>query len=758
MRGASVRAVVWVVGAAQIIGAAAAQEAPEPPQPVTLSVEAGFGGRIKQEKWAPIRCIVENRSGGQLRGTLSIVLPADAEKEKHTYYAPIDLPSPSRRRFTLYVHPQQYIDRVAVRLNAGDVRLTQTIPVMTLYGGNATALVLSKGPVGLFAAARRPEFGGLEVVSGDIADLPEKPAGYELVDVIFYNGLSLRNFASEQEQALRQWLLEGGALIVATGRHWQLVKGTALERLLPVTLLGSAPTTRPAPRSWTDYFGGLQFPGPLVLARGRPIDGATVLIGDTRSGVPLIVSRDVGLGRVVYLAFDLSAPAVLLSPEHSNLYRDLLQWTHVIRRQYAYPWGSFLQGPAWGRSAMRQQAVYQTPVARAPSLFWVIVFLGIYVVAIGPLDYFVLKRLRRRHLTVITFPVMVLAFTGASYYFASSFKGRQVFINEISIVRQRGEYAHVGTHFGVYSPRQATYSIAVKEPTATVLPLEEPAAAEEASRRARRRRAPTTFVLPRASGGAIFSRPSWAPYAGVYPEEVAEEARVMTGAFTAAELSEAFRLPDISIDMWAMRTFYADWWLRVGRIEGRLKYDSGEHRIAGQVANGTRYDLEDCLLIFRGAAEPLGDLPAGGSTQVSAAFPPDGYRTTYPEEELIGGIDAEERKARRATLESLGLLPYNMDELAAEYSRLRAAAQRMGDLLCAVGPIQEFLAPMGSFAQPVVIGWTREPLLPIEIEGRRAGRRAVNMWVLQPEASGLPERHSYVQAPLRRISPGSTRR
>jgi hypothetical protein len=719
-----------------MVNGAAAQEAPESPEPITLTVRAGFGGRIKQEKWAPVRCIIENRSGQPLQGTLSIELPA-GDDQKQTYYAPIDFPSPSRRQVTLYVRPQHYVTSIDVQLKAGDLTLTQTAPTMTLLGGNPLALVLSKRPVGLFGLVMHEEFGGLQAVDGQVADLPDKAAGYEPVDVIFYNGLSLRNIRSEQEQALRRWLLDGGTLVVATGRYWRFVKDSALEPLLPVELQGAAEVDIPPhlegnarPRRGRARISVLPLSGPTVLARVRLRDDAEVLSAFDPDQ-PLMAARDIGNGSVIYLACDLSLPALLYSAGQKQFYQDLLQWAGVfadeqVRRNYAPPL-------ALGRNAARQRAVYQTAVAQAPSLVWVIVFLGVYVLAIGPLDYFVLRRLRRRHLTIITFPVLVLAFTGVAYYSAWSFKGRRVFVNEINVLHQRGDSSHVRTHFGVYSPRKATYTITLDDPTATLLPLEEPSPTTGGAR-----------GTTRPGGG----RPRGGPYGGArytmsrgvvvldeYSDDMVQEASVLSAAFQLAQTRDAFRLPGMSVDMWAMRSFYADWWLDAGAVTADLRYEDGN--IVGEITNNTRFDLEHCLLVHCNVGLPLGDLSVGQTATVRAAVAPNGRPPFHPETDLVGGTDAEAREARLALLSSLGLRPWNVrkpDTPGAGRERTQVE-----DILRSAVLTGSIPQPSSeALRSPMFLGWTSEPLLPIDVEGHRPGRRAVNLWLMQPDVQGLP--------------------
>ena len=59
----------------------------------------------------------------------------------------------------------------------------------------------------------------------------------------------------------------------------------------------------------------------------------------------------------------------------------------------------------------------------------------IYILWIGPGDYFLVKRLlKRMELTWITFPVMVLSVSLGAYLLAYHLKGDQLRINQVNLV------------------------------------------------------------------------------------------------------------------------------------------------------------------------------------------------------------------------------------------------------------------------------------------------------------------------------------
>lgn len=751
---------LWVDGAsAQPAGREARRAADAASSPstvgllagVTMTAEAGLGSRLKLGKWAPVRCVLFNDTGREVRGVVAVELPA-SDKGTHRYTVHVNLPSPSKRAATMYIRPTQYLDEIPVKFTAADGSgvIEQRITVVTQMDSTPVALTVTKRDIGLRRATTFGSMTHIDVADARLRDLPDRAIGYGPVDVLIADGVSFRNLTPEQERALRHWVLDGGRLVVAGGRHSDLIPGTVLDDLLPVTVgrqfTRTVATEKTALRK--RGYGAIKVTvpateKPVVIARCKPRPDADVLVEDS-DGLPLIVSRKMGEGGVMFLAFDLSSAPMLTNERLPALYRGILQWTGLISPDYdrSFPrW--MLQPPEQSAqiSAAIQAAVYQTAATTVPPLSSLALFLGAYVLVVGPLDYLLLKRLRRRHWTLVTFPLIVAGFTYAAYYAASQFKGRQVFVNEINVVRQRGNSAHVHGYVGVYSPKTATYDIVLRDPSAAILPLASPGL-ETSEQAVLPYIAPTQPNPPqrqtavrivRRGGGTVTYR-YYGP-GGTLLQVVAKRQSPLQsvlpwgGPVPAAEPfgepyvtrydPESAALADTPIDMWAMRTFFADWWLDAGGVTSDLTLK--DDRIRGSVRNGTRFDLSDCLLVFEGIPIPIGDLPKGKTTRLNLDVSQRAQRERLSGEDVISGADEEEKAARTAALAGL---------------TGPVAGMEYATPICTLSYPPSSGQQMAAHQQPMLIGWSREPLLPIEVAGHDPGRRAVSMWVADVKIEG----------------------
>ncbi len=102
---------------------------------------------------------------------------------------------------------------------------------------------------------------------------------------------------------------------------------------------------------------------------------------------------------------------------------------------------------------------------------YVALFIVLYILIVGPLDFFLLKYVfKRLEWTWITFPAVVLAVSVLAYFAAYALKGKDLKINKVDIVdfdlRTSREQPRVYGHsfFTILSPRIQNYTVGRLEP------------------------------------------------------------------------------------------------------------------------------------------------------------------------------------------------------------------------------------------------------------------------------------------------------
>src|SRR5205085_5045297 len=146
-----------------------------------------------------------------------------------------------------------------------------------------------------------------------------------------------------------------------------------------------------------------------------PRAGAQQLIPDAA----LLFRRDLGAGAVIFSVFDLAG---------------LRGWSGEIKlwRQVLNPTDIFAPGTdARQQRSNLLQDVLELPSLGLPSVGVLFCFLVGYILVIGPLNYLLLRRLRRLEWAWLTVPLTVLIFAGGLYVVGFGLRGGQSQIDQV---------------------------------------------------------------------------------------------------------------------------------------------------------------------------------------------------------------------------------------------------------------------------------------------------------------------------------------
>ncbi len=429
--------------------------------------------------------------------------------------------------------------------------------------------------------------------------------------------------------ALAEWVRRGGRLIITVAHNHQHVNAV-LEKLkvIDVQVKGELPNlkalngltrwagpgseayrARPAP----DKPGELPDLEVANLVAGK---GVHVLAGvnnvpANKDESPLLLYAPCGLGRVIVLGVDVDqAPFVTWKGQR-------LFW-EAMRREVEPANLDNLDNPnqqqmrgAWGQQGQQLASRLVDGLELFPdvpviSFGWVALFIVIYILIVGPLDYFFLKKVvKRLELTWITFPAVVIVISVVAYAAAYKLKGNDLRINKVDVVDidLHGNHAYGTTWFTLFSPRIQNYTIGI-EPNM-------PAWGKEPD-------------VKNAAGGK--SRPEdwakerYAPLVGWMgrPENLYGGGRGGSGGLfrrTYDYAPEASGLQGVPIQVWSTKTFGASYDHPIGAgelIEAELKFTKAQqNKVGGKITSHLPVDLQDVVLFYAGSAYSLDKLTAG---------------------------------------------------------------------------------------------------------------------------------------------------
>ena len=425
---------------------------------LTLSARAGFDGLYRNAAAVPILVSVRN-DGAPLEGDIRVGVDNGAGGE-NVFIAPVSLPTQSDKRVALYVTVPGFSGRLKVELvSQGRVVATAMTDILTLSSPDTLLYGVISADPGALAFLETVTGGraGADVAFLDLADLPDIAIAWRALDVLIFDDVDTSRLTARQLAALYTWVENGGHLVV-TGGPGGPKTAAALADLLPVTVDGVESVA--ALPALAEFAGApTTAPGPYVLASSSLRRGETLLEQDGR---PLLAQARLGLGRVTFLALDPTLAPLAGWAGHNAFWETIAAATPVPG-----PWSNGIQD-----SYSAGAAASAIPGLRLPSLGTLLFFLLAYTVVIGPLNFFVLRRLKRRELAWVTIPVLVLLFSTITYFTGFRSRGSAAVLHTLTVVQGsiEAEQVRAQSAVGLYSPQRGRFSLTMPY-DATAVPL-----------------------------------------------------------------------------------------------------------------------------------------------------------------------------------------------------------------------------------------------------------------------------------------------
>jgi hypothetical protein len=263
-------------------------------------------------------------------------------------------------------------------------------------------------------------------------DMPRDFISYDALDAVIINDAPLNQLSEEQARALKLWVAAGGLLVVTGGSDVAGMRVTGMDDLLPVEAQSAATTSSLPLPELTRIYGPFETSDQLMGMTARLKPGARALVGTDET--PVIAEKTYGSGLVRFVAFnpklnpyrgwttakdlwsDVLLPAAESKPKHSN-------WITFGRRgnNSSNQWGV-------------QSFLYKLAKIEPPSPKYFLLFLIFYVLAVGPINYMILRWRRKTDLAWLTIPAVVLVFTVVSVTAAQMTRGGDSLISDVSMV------------------------------------------------------------------------------------------------------------------------------------------------------------------------------------------------------------------------------------------------------------------------------------------------------------------------------------
>jgi hypothetical protein len=452
----------------------------------------------------------------------------------------------------------------------------------------------------------------------DVGLMPDQWFGYAAADLVVLGTGGDRAFwellaAPQHERrrkALVEWVRRGGRCIVSVGTNPDVFEALKeLREMLPATIPpGGKKTVTRQPIQWSrdtrvnDQGGILDFPDgrsqfSVVTLQPRADRPNKTLVSEIDSGRnPLVVQGSYGLGRVTVVGFDLDRGPFSDWNRRREFWDNLVVQSGYLLPNPGEKFDRFSnQDDAYGRSLQGNLDFFEgVPVV---SFGWVALFILIYIVLIGPVDYLFLKKVvKRLEWTWVTFPVIVITVSAGAYFAAYALKGRDLKINKLDVVDVDLVSKRVdgNTWFTLFSPRIQNYTIGVEPGGPTWTPADPAQAAHDTVLSWQ-----STVERGRSGGGGGFLSKKYRYQSITDPADPNRDLY-------------ASGLEDVPIQVWTTKAFSAQWTAPIDPAKPPISAELSVARgsadvLVGSITNHLPVEsFSDIALFWRGRAFDLG--------------------------------------------------------------------------------------------------------------------------------------------------------
>ncbi len=565
-----------LAGAIAAPGSVAVHAAPERDD-ITVTVTPALAGQVKYGEWMQLRVALSN-AGGDIETEVQATV--DSAYGISVHALPVSLPAGARKEVLLYIPPASYTQQIIVRVMNGSVELAQTkIPVKSHPQNDFLIGYLGPESDGLtmLNALTLDKRRSTQLFSLTLSDFPERVEALRSLDALFIYDFDTTPLQPAQAAALESWVNLGGRLIIGGGA------GAARTMAgLPESLRVATPGT-PAELATLPVLEELtgktiSASGPFLAAFPSDIRGRGLLLQDGR---PLLVQESHQDGWIGYLA---------LNPGNApfNSWTGTLAFWKVLLEPGVMPPDNAPQDvPRRALEAEQMSyALQNLPSLDPPSLRWLGLMLGLYILLVGPINYLVLRRFRRLDWAWGTIPLLTLAFSLVTFGMGYWQRGNDVVVNQISIltISGSGKAEPVRTYVGLFSPSRQDYDIEVE-------------------------------------GDALVSMMSSTDQSGMlWMKDGGMGMQTTGGPIVHIVQGEPSLVQGLSVNQWAMKAFEAENLLDIGGrgLESDLKIEGD--RIKGHVHNTLDSVVKGVMLVSGNIVAPLGDFAAGEERDVDVAL------------------------------------------------------------------------------------------------------------------------------------------
>ncbi len=402
---------------------------------ISLELSSGFQGYVKQNEWYPVRLTLTNNTAQDLKGELVITNQSSRNGMTVDTVIPAELPRGAAIQLTASI-PGDVLnkDNNSIHFYKDSFKSGKTIPIIgTSYidvraTSSYTIGVISRDPDTLnFMPSLNQRGYDITVIPVSEKDLPDDPILLNTLRVLVINDVATADWSQRKIIAIQNWVKLGGTLILSGGAGYGKT-AEAFKAIAPLEAAGMSSLT--SADSLKGYGGTeLKLDAPVAIATGKVTDG---IVEQSEGGQALTVSRKLGSGSVLSVAFDPSLAPFATWSGSAMLWAKLLQ--NSLSPIQAVTSTQATNDMYWSMDSI----INEFPSIKPPNfMFLMFMFIG-YMIVVAPILYILLAKADRREWSWWLIPLLSVV-TGFVLFFFGAEDKRNMSAHTVEIVELVGQ-------------------------------------------------------------------------------------------------------------------------------------------------------------------------------------------------------------------------------------------------------------------------------------------------------------------------------
>jgi len=401
---------------------------------LTFNIFVNYGAAYRDGTWVPVDVFVNNEQR-DISGWVEVkTYSLGGELQSPIYRVPAESPKSSKKRFRLHCRLEE-CSRVEATVYHGK-RPAHDFPtvvnVIPIRAEDFLCLVLDDEPetygflsTSLFGGRGNIRFYRESLDTERLSYLADYPQCYTPFDLIVIGNIDATRVNTQHRELLRQYVEQGGTLVVSEGRNAMRHRGTWLEELTGVSFGDTGVLSGKA-------IAAHVFPSPEQQQGASDTTEGNVVkltpLGDKvkRLGTEPVLAtlNPLGQGYVATIAIDTATELLQNCVGYHNLWRDLCAKGE--------------RGGALNFRAAATDCANMLPSVAGVTVFpvsSVILYLFLYFFVAIVLNWLVWNYLKRREMAWVCLVILSVGFTAYAMFFGTQGRARSSELEQIEVVQ-----------------------------------------------------------------------------------------------------------------------------------------------------------------------------------------------------------------------------------------------------------------------------------------------------------------------------------